>query len=298
MPAPFVRQRLHGLHEDLGAVTVAAEHVQAGTGRAQQHGVAGLRLLEAPGHGRFQRGVALDGTAPSAATMAASTAAASRPIVATARAWRARGCGQRREVLAFAVATEDDDEPGRRLVGAQAVECSHRGADIRALAVVVGLDIAHGRHPLHAVRLAGVFTQAVQHGRQGAADGGGQRQRGQRVRGVVATPHAQRSGGHEALEVDLCLDIGGAAARTPRRLVGRQRTHQPGHAVFDHQAEVARPPRCVQAEAQHAPLDRLALDLPLTCTGTGAGTMAVTRGSSPLTTITACAPKMRALAAA
>ena len=56
-------QRLHGLHEDLGAVAVVAEHVQAGAGRAQQHGVAGARLLEAPGRGRFQRGVALQGHA-------------------------------------------------------------------------------------------------------------------------------------------------------------------------------------------------------------------------------------------
>ena len=52
--SPFHGQVAHGGHEDLGAVGVVAEHVQAGAGRAQQHGVALVRLLEAPGHRRLK----------------------------------------------------------------------------------------------------------------------------------------------------------------------------------------------------------------------------------------------------
>jgi len=122
------------------------------------------------------------------------------------------------------------------------------------------------------VRLAGVFAQAMQHRRQRAADGRGQRQRGQRVGGVVAAAHAQRVGGHQALQVDLFFVVDPGVAGPPqdawlplgdgrRRatalgprlafegLVGRQRAHQPGHAVLDHEAEVARAARGVGAEA-------------------------------------------------
>jgi hypothetical protein len=79
----------------------------------------------------------------------------------------------------------------------------------------------------------------------------GQRQRGQRVGGVVAAADAQASAG-----IRRCRWIASSSLalalpqRRRRRFVGGQRAHQPGHAVLDHQAEVAGPLRRVQPEAQ------------------------------------------------
>ena len=56
--------------------------------------------------------------------------------------------GQRREVLALAVAAQDDDQLGRRLVGTQAVQRGDGGADVGALAVVEGLDVVDRGDPL------------------------------------------------------------------------------------------------------------------------------------------------------
>ncbi len=77
--------------EDLGAVRVVAEHVQAGAGRATaaRHRPR-CACCEAPAHGRLQRVAALQRHAASSAS-ARAIAAASRPISATARAWRATG---------------------------------------------------------------------------------------------------------------------------------------------------------------------------------------------------------------
>jgi hypothetical protein len=82
-------------------------------------------------------------------------------------------CDERREVLPLAVAAQDDHQPRRREVGAQALQRGHGGADVGALAVVKGLHIAHAAHQLHPVRLALVLAQAVQHGGHGAAGRGG-----------------------------------------------------------------------------------------------------------------------------
>ncbi|EWS52514.1 hypothetical protein X551_04699 [Methylibium sp. T29] len=162
---------------------------------------------------------------------------------------------QRREVLALAVAAEDHHQLGRRLVGAQTLERGHRGADVGALAVVVGLDAPDRGDEIHAVRLAAVLAQAVQHRRQRPADGGGQRQRGQRIGGVVAAADAQRVGRHQALQVDLL--VLGVALAALDRLVGLQRAHQPGHAVLDHQPVVAGALRRVEPEADHLARQRL-----------------------------------------
>ena len=95
--------------------------------------------------------------------------------------------------------------------------------------------------------LAAVFAQAVQHGAERAAGTGGQRQRGQRVDGVVAAANAQRVGRHQALDVQLDLGVLAAALR----LVGLQRAHQPGHATHHFNAEVAGFGGHVGAEGQH-----------------------------------------------
>jgi hypothetical protein len=154
--------------------------------------------------------------------------------------------GQRREVLALAVAAEDDDELGRRPVGAEAVERGDGRADVRALAVVEGVDAVDRGDMLDPVRLAAVLAQGVQHRRERAADGVGQGQRGERVEGVVPAADAQRVGRHELLQGEVA-----------RRGVVVAGPHQPGHVVADGQAPVARPLRRAGAElddvARHDP---------------------------------------------
>jgi len=161
--------------------------------------------------------------------------------------------GQRCEVLALAIAAEDHDQPGRRMVLAQAVQRRHRRADVRALAVVVRLHAADDGHRAHTVRLAGVLAQAVQHRRQRAVDRGGQRQRGQRVGRVVAAADAQRVGRHHALQVDLFL----VALAPLDRFVSGHGAHQPGHTTLGDQAEVARMTRRVQPVARDPATDAL-----------------------------------------
>ena len=128
---------------------------------------------------------------------------ASRPISATARAWRATGAASGAKSWPLPSPPRMTTSLRRRLVGAQAVQRGDGRADVGALAVVEGLDAVDAGDGLDAVRLAAVFAQAVQHRRQRAADGGGQRQRGQRVGRVVAAADAQRVGRHQALQVDL-----------------------------------------------------------------------------------------------
>ncbi len=166
----------------------------------QQHRVARARLRGGPADGGRQVVAALPRRRRWRRS-AASIAAASRPISATrARVARHRR-GERREVLPLAVAAEDQHQPAAGgAVGAQAVERGDGGADVGALAVVVEVDAVDAGDEGDAVRLAAVLAQAVQHRRERAADGVGQRQRGERVGGVVAAAHAQRLGGHQALQ--------------------------------------------------------------------------------------------------
>src|SRR5260370_1281966 len=73
------------------------------------------------------------------------------------RAHMARhGRDQRREILALAVATQDDHDA---VVRAQAGQRGHGGAHVRALAVVVVLHAVDAANGLDAVRLAPVLTQ-------------------------------------------------------------------------------------------------------------------------------------------
>ena len=67
--------------------------------------------------------------------------------------WR----GQRRKILALAVAARDQHGLLR-----EAIERGDRRADIRALAVIDEIDAFDLRNLFHAMRLALVFTQAVQ----------------------------------------------------------------------------------------------------------------------------------------
>ena len=67
--------RLHRRDEHLGAVRVVAEHVEAGAGRRQQHGVAGLRACAAAARRRFERRAALDSATPVAVEHRARSAA-------------------------------------------------------------------------------------------------------------------------------------------------------------------------------------------------------------------------------
>ena len=68
----------------------------------------------------------------------------------------------------------------------------HGGAHVRAFAVINVFHTIQNADGFHAVRLAPVFAQAVEHGRQRAAARLRQGQRGQRVQRVVAVADAQR----------------------------------------------------------------------------------------------------------
>jgi hypothetical protein len=129
---------------------------------------------------------------------------ASRPISTTARAWRCDRRGQRREVLALAVAAQDHTSLRSK---PRPVQRRDGGADVGALAVVEVLDVVDDGHRFDAVRLAAVFAQAVQHRPRWQPAAVGQRQCGQRVGGVVAAADAQRVGRHQALQGDLDLFV-------------------------------------------------------------------------------------------
>ena len=140
------RQRVHRGDEDLGAVRVVAEHVrlaQAGLSST----VAGVRTFETPAHPRPPgcRGAAAAGSSPSACSMRG----ASRPMVATARAWRAMERGERREVLALPSPPRMTAKRPRAL---SAPTFGRRAAPATvaptfdALAVVEGIDTAHRGH--------------------------------------------------------------------------------------------------------------------------------------------------------
>ena len=191
---------------------------------------------------------------------------------------RRHRCGQRREVLPLAVAAQDHHQLGRCAVGTQAVERGHGRADVGALAVIESVDAGHRGHVLDAVGLSGVLPQPMQHGCERAVDGRGERQRRERVRGVVATANAQRVGRHEVLQSQsvgvvserrrrwrdvVCKSIRmrfgarrhAATLRSGRGVQGLC-AHQPGHAVVDDETVIARAPRRVEAEAhRHRRLD-------------------------------------------
>ena len=76
------------------------------------------------------------------------------------------------------------------------------------------------------MRLATVFTQAIQHGCQGCTCGLRQGQRRQCICGVVATANAQRIGRQQALNDQVFLGITGFAAR----VVHIHGAHQPSHS--------------------------------------------------------------------
>ena len=58
---PFFRQGLHRADEDLGAMRVVAEHVEARAGRREQHDVAGVGQFVALPYRLFQAGCVPDG---------------------------------------------------------------------------------------------------------------------------------------------------------------------------------------------------------------------------------------------
>ena len=152
--------------EHLGAVRVVAEHVEAGAGRAQQHRVAGCARCA-----KHQRVAASQRRRGAAAARRCRRAPLRSRRVAADQRHRARMArhrrGQRREVLALAVAAEDHDQlapapcrrPGRRARRPWRRRwcpcCRRRPRRSSTL-----------RDELDAVRLAAVFAQAVQHRRR------------------------------------------------------------------------------------------------------------------------------------
>ena len=155
---------------------------------------------------------------------------------------RGQGCGQGREVLSLAIATHNHHQTA---FCAQAGQRGHGGAHVGALAVVKKFDAFNDRDRLHAVRLAAVFAQAVQHRSQRAISQRDQGQGRQCVGGVVAAADAQRVGWHQALNQNLlCFAPAGLFA-------GVYGAHQPGQTVHIFQPQVADPRGQVAAKAQH-----------------------------------------------
>ena len=280
-------------HEHLGAVRVVAEHVQAGAGRAEQHGVAGLGLLEAPARRGLQRVVALQRHARPAS--ACSMRSASRPIVATARAWRDTGARSGAKSWPLPSPPRITTSLRRRLVGAQAVERGDGGADVGALAVVEGVDA------VDAWRRArrGAARRRIRAGRAASAPAGSR----WRWPAPARPARWRRCGGRARAAHRPASGAGGAALRSASpltrlmRLVGLQRTHQPGHAVLDRPGR-SRRARCGASRPKRTTSRSIGLGVAALRPGTGSGTSFSTAASSRLITITACLPKTRALAAA
>jgi hypothetical protein len=115
-------------------------------------------------------------------------AAASRPISATARPCFFQRRLERREILALAVAAENDGD-----LAAHAFDGGQRGADIGALGVI---DIEHAGDlgdRFDAVRQAGKRLQRRDQACRRDADGFAQGQRRHRVGGIVQTGQFQAS---------------------------------------------------------------------------------------------------------
>ena len=156
---------------------------------------------------------------------------------------------QRRKILALSLAAEDQNHLP---VGAEAGQRGHGGPHVRALAVVKVLDVLHHAEGFDTMGLAAVLAQAEQHRRQAAPRSPAQRQRRQRVQGVVPATDAQGVGGHEPLNVKLVRVFVATAAG----FVGFVRPNQPRHAIDDLDAVVARPFRHAGAKGHHTALLR------------------------------------------
>ena len=237
------QRRCTAATEHLGAVRVVAEHVEAGAGRRQQHGVAGVRAL------RGER-------ARPASSVARRPAARRRPARARRGSRRVAADQHHGARVARAPARPAARSPGpcRRRRGSRTSLRSRAQALSAATVAPTLVPLLSSKYStpstiadqLDAVRLAAVFAQAVQHRRRAAADRRGQRQRGQRI---------ERRCGGRGCAARRPASGAGSAARRPRpcgacsRLVGLERAHQPGHAVDDLDAEVAGPLRHVGAEA-------------------------------------------------
>ena len=87
----------------------------------------------------------------------------------------------------------------------------------------------------------------MQHRRERAADRRGERERGERIRGVVTAAQAQRIGRHQTLQVQLFDGV----VTLPRALFALVRSHEPCHAVLDDEAEVAGTLRRIETETEH-----------------------------------------------
>ena len=264
---------------------VVAEHVQAGAGRA----TAAPRRRRA--HGLGAPGLRARRRACRRAPPADRARQPARPGSSRRRGRSGRGArgghrrGQRREVLALAVAAEDDH------AGARSAPRPSSAATV-APTLVPLLSKASTppmRDGLDAVRLAGVLARRpCSIGASGQPIAVASASAPARWRRCVAAD-AQRVGRHQALEVEFRLVLGrrrsvGSAswARTSQAMpFSTTRPKSPGRAGGVVQAEAA---RCGAARSSPRPSARRR-----------GGASAATRGSSRLSTIAARLPKMRRL---
>jgi hypothetical protein len=137
---------------------------------------------------------------------------------------------ERREVLALADAARD-----QHAAFAEARQRGDGGADVRAFAVVVVLDVVDHRDQPAAVRAGFEIAQPAQHRREWNAGGTQQCQRRQRIGVVVRAMQPQGFNRHQPVQVEA--GSGGRAAAAHAVVVVRQRLHQPAEAAVPHQAE-------------------------------------------------------------
>ena len=94
------------------------------------------------------------------------------------------GYTQWREVLSFAVATQDQNDFA---ICSHAIDSGHSGTYIRSLAVVDVFHVLYNSHRCHTVWFTTVFAQGVQHSSQGCTRCSGQSQRRHSIERVMAT---------------------------------------------------------------------------------------------------------------
>ena len=239
MPGPSrSATALHRGDEHLGAVRVVAEHVEAGAGGAEQHRIAALGAREGGFDGGFERRAALERRRRHRRRATRSIASASRPIVSTARAWRASGAASGAKSWPL-------PSPPRMTTSLPGARSAPRPSSAATVApTLVPLLSSNASTPS---MLATSSTRCgsprysrrrVQHRRERAADRGGERQRGQRVERVVPAADAQRVGRHQRCSVNSRGEASSSRARVSQAMsFSVARPQSPGRS------------RCMRAEA-------------------------------------------------
>jgi hypothetical protein len=176
---------LHRRHEGGRPLGIIAVHVETGAGRRQQHAIAAFRLGGQPAHGCLHVAGAPD-RQPAAGERrldlpGGAADQGDRPAMLLQRRQ------QRAEVLALAVAAEDDGH-----LAPEAFNRGQRRADVGALGVIDITDPGDLGDRFDPVRQAGKRLERREQTLRRDADGIAQGKRRQRIRDIVQTGQFQR----------------------------------------------------------------------------------------------------------